>query len=338
MLQDFDAGQIEEFLKRWHRITFSDQEEAERKRQRLAKAIADSRPIKLLAGNPLLLTLMAIINRKEELPRNRARLYEKAAELLLQQWDTEAKLLPDFPSLSAEIDLRAKAAILRKVALEMQTAGSEAANLIQGEKLVKLIEEYLRDELHFDKARKAANALVEQLRQRNFILCFLGGDSYGFVHRTFLEYFCAAEYVDQFKERQMLKIDGLLALYDQHCREDDWQEVLRLICGQLDESFAGRIIEHLTGLVDFEKLYRESVDEKRLKKLGLQSILPKILQRELWFILLCLSDVRNLGKIEEYIKNELLSKLDKRASGFIVSFIKEYLLNLTKFVRQYPYF
>jgi GTPase SAR1 family protein len=261
MLQDFDEGQIEAFLKLWHQITFSDHEEAERKRQRLAKAIADSRPIKLLAGNPLLLTLMAIINRKEELPRNRARLYEKAAELLLQQWDTEAKLLSDFPSLSEEIDLRAKAAILRKVALEMQTAGSKAANLIQGEKLIKLIEEYLREELHFDKARKAANALVDQLRERNFILCFLGGDSYGFVHRTFLEYFCAAEFVDQFKERQTLKIDGLLALYDQHCREDDWQEVLRLICGQIDESFAGRIIEHLTGLVDMEKDKKASLPE-----------------------------------------------------------------------------
>ena len=291
MLQDFDAGQIEEFLKLWHEITFSNQEEAERKRQRLAKAVADSRPIKLLAGNPLLLTLMAIINRKEELPRNRARLYEKAAELLLQQWDTEAKLLPDFPRLSEEIDLRAKAAILRKVALEMQTAGSKAANLIQGEKLIKLIEEYLRDELHFDKARKAANALVEQLRQRNFILCFLGGDSYGFVHRTFLEYFCAAEFVDQFKERQTLKIDGLLALYDQHCREDDWQEVLRLICGQLDESFAGRIIEHLTGLVDLEKWDKETP-------------LPELL-----LAVSCLSEVRNLNKIEEKTGAGLLVKI-----------------------------
>ncbi|CAK8722211.1 MAG: NACHT domain-containing protein [Candidatus Electronema aureum] len=291
MLQDFDAGQIEEFLKLWHQITFtfSDQEEAERKRQRLAKAVADSRPIKLLAGNPLLLTLMAIINRKEELPRNRARLYEKAAELLLQQWDTEAKLLLDFPSLSEEIDLRAKAAILRKVALEMQTAGSEAANLIQGEKLIKLIEEYLLTELRFPQARKAANALVEQLRQRNFILCFLGGDSYGFVHRTFLEYFCAAEFVDQFKERQTLKIDGLLALYDQHCREDDWQEVLRLICGQIDESFAGKIIEHLTGLVDLEK------DQK--------ASLPELLLA-VW----CLSEVKNLNKIDELTGGKLLLK------------------------------
>uniref|UniRef100_UPI0040562E7D NACHT domain-containing protein n=1 Tax=Candidatus Electronema sp. TaxID=2698783 RepID=UPI0040562E7D len=288
MLQDFDEGQIEEFLKLWHQITFSDQEEAERKRQRLAKAIADSRPIKLLAGNPLLLTLMAIINRKEELPRNRARLYEKAAELLLQQWDTEAKLLPDFPSLSAEIDLRAKAAILRKVALEMQTAGFEAANLIQGEKLIKLIEEYLLTELRFPQARKAANALVEQLRQRNFILCFLGGDSYGFVHRTFLEYFCAAEFVDQFEKKRSLSLDDLLALYDAHYREDDWQEVLRLICGQLDEKFVAQIIDLLTNWINIEVWNKETP-------------LPA-LTMAVW----CLSEVKNINFIDQATGGKLL--------------------------------
>jgi GTPase SAR1 family protein len=290
-LEDFDEKQIEEFLTLWHQITFSDQEEAERKRQRLAKAIADSRPIKLLAGNPLLLTLMAVINRNQELPRNRARLYEKAAELLLQQWDTEAKLLPDFPNLSSEIDCDAKAAILRKVALHMQTAKEgKAANIIQKNELKKLIEEYLRDERRFSQTRSAANALVEQLRGRAFILCDRGDDSYGFVHRTFLEYFCAAEFVDQFKERQTLKIDGLIALYDQHCREDDWQEVLRLICGQIDESFAGKIIEHLTALVDLEKWDKETE-------------LPELL-----LAVSCLSEVKNLNKIDEQTGGCLLLK------------------------------
>ena len=290
MLQDFDEEQIAQFLSRWHEVIFAENRaEGERKQERLAKAIKDSRPIKLLAGNPLLLTLMAIINRNQELPRDRVRLYEKAAELLLQQWDTE-RYLQDFPGLSAEIDLRAKSAILRKVALHMQTADGKAANLIEGERLVGLIEEYLHDELRFDQARAAANALVKQLRERNFILCFLGGDSYAFVHRTFLEYFCAAEYVDQFEKKRRLDIDGLLALYDEHCREDDWQEVLRLICGQIDEQFAGQIIERLTGLVD-------------LKAWDGETELPELLLA-VW----CLSEVKNLNKIDEQTGGKLLRK------------------------------
>ncbi len=292
MLQDFDAEQITQFLGRWHEVTFSfaDKAEAERKRERLAKAINDSKPIALLAGNPLLLTLMAIINRNQELPRDRVRLYEKAAELLLQQWDTE-RYLQDFPGLSAEIDFRAKAAILRKVAVAMQTAVGKAANLIDGEQLIGLIEEYLREELRFGQARAAANALVRQLRERNFILCFVGGDSYAFVHRTFLEYFCAAEFVHQFEKKRSLSLDDLLALYDAHCREDDWQEVLRLICGQVDEQFAGKIIERLTGLVDLEKWDGET---------------PLL---ELVLAVWCLSEVKNINLIDEILCGKLLLKV-----------------------------
>jgi len=152
MLQDLDEKQIEQFLKLWHEVTFNDQHEAEQKRKRLNKGIRAANSIQMLAGNPLLLTMMAVINRYQELPRDRGLLYEKAAEVLLQQWDTE-RSLQNFPGLSREIDLRAKTAILRKVAYAMQTGkdNGEAANIIHGETLTDLIEEYLRDELHFDK-------------------------------------------------------------------------------------------------------------------------------------------------------------------------------------------
>jgi predicted NACHT family NTPase len=40
---------------------------------------------------------------------------------------------------------------------------------------------------------------LKKLIERNFILCFYGAQVYGFVHRTFLEYFCAAEIVYRFE-------------------------------------------------------------------------------------------------------------------------------------------
>ena len=115
-----------------------------------------------------------------------------------------------------------------------------------------LIEDYLREELHFDQARAAARTVVDHLRLRNFILCFVGADSYAFVHRTFLEYFCAAEFVHRFNVAKTLDIDGLIALFDDHCRQDEWREVLRLICGQIDEAFVGRIVERLATRTDLE--------------------------------------------------------------------------------------
>lgn len=72
-----------------------------------------------------------------------------------------------------------------------------------------------------------ARALVEQLRTRNFILCYLGADSYAFVHCTFLEYFCAADIVHQFNVAKTLSEQDLIAHFDAHCHDDDWSRGLR---------------------------------------------------------------------------------------------------------------
>ena len=89
MLQDFDGEQIQDFINRWHQLAFNDKDDAELKKARLNRALKSSKAIQELAGNPLLLTMMAILSRHRELPRDRSTLYEKAAEVLLQQWDAE---------------------------------------------------------------------------------------------------------------------------------------------------------------------------------------------------------------------------------------------------------
>ena len=258
MLQDLNHGQIDEFLDHWHKVTFDDATDAKQKQERLSKAIKNSKAIAMLAGNPLLLTMMAILNRNQELPRDRAELYEQASRVLLQQWDTERALQRD-EALSGEIDLRAKRAILRKLAHHMQTSEKGlAGNIIDGESLSRLIEDYLRKELGFQKARAAANALVAELRERNFILCHLGADNYGFVHRTFLEYFCAADIVHRFQVEQQLSEAALQELFIENSGDESWSEVLRLICGQIDEKFVERIVERLADTPDLDSWDGES--------------------------------------------------------------------------------
>jgi hypothetical protein len=282
MLQDLDEDQIGHFLDKWHDVTFDKPQEAETKRQRLDAAIKNSKSIAQLAGNPLLLTMMAILNRNQKLPDDRVDLYQQCSRLLLHQWDVE-RTLGEFPGLSAEIGLREKTDILRTVAYAMQTRLSDEsrANYIDGTTLTSLIEDYLHTELRFEQARAVARALVEQLRARNFILCYLGADSYAFVHRTFLEYFCAADIVHQFNVAKTLSEQDLIALFDAHCRDDDWREVLRLICGQIDEQFVGRIVEHLTGRTD----WREYVAGERVTELSLA--------------IYCLGESRNAQKLDQ---------------------------------------
>lgn len=280
MLQDLDAVQITDFLQRWHEVTFDDPAQAAPKRDRLQKAVRESNPIALLAGNPLLLTMMAILNRNQELPRDRADLYAQASRVLLHQWDTE-RALEDFPDMSAAIGLREKTELLRRIAAHMQAApGGLKGNLIDGATLTRLIEGYLHDELRIAQPRAAARAVVEQLRLRNFILCFVGADSYAFVHRTFLEYFCAADFVHQFNVAKTLDVEGLIAVFDQHCRHDEWREVLRLICGQIDEAFVGKIVVHLATRTD------------------LTAWNGRIALPELPLAIWCLSESRNSQKLE----------------------------------------
>ena len=190
MLQDLESKKVEDFIERWHNLTYQNDGERERKSERLKRAINDSSAIKQLSGNPLLLTMMAILNRHQELPRDRAELYNQASRILLQQWDMERTLV-DANLDWKTIDYKDKQEILRRVAGFMQqNKAGLAGNLIDENNLENIIKDYLKS-IDIKDVTFVARALMEQLRFRNFILCSVGGGYYAFVHRTFLEYFCA---------------------------------------------------------------------------------------------------------------------------------------------------
>lgn len=247
MLQDLNDEQIKDFLEKWHGLTFAKGQQAERERKqgRLQKAIEKSKAIWELAGNPLLLTMMAILNRNQELPRDRARLYEEASKVLLYQWDVEGKLYQQADLKHWQIDVRDKQAMLRKVAHHMQAnEDGLSGNVISRDDLEEILTDYLKKR-DVDRALPIARVMIEQLRERNFILCYLGADNYAFVHRTFLEYFCASEFVHQFERQQKIDIEDIKDVYDEFSCDESWSEVLRLIATMVDCSFTKSIIRFL---------------------------------------------------------------------------------------------
>ena len=72
LLNNFEPPQIKNFVNKWHEFAFTNLTERELKRDRLQRSIDNFPAFQELAGNPLLLTMMAILNRHEELPRDRA--------------------------------------------------------------------------------------------------------------------------------------------------------------------------------------------------------------------------------------------------------------------------
>jgi HEAT repeat protein len=309
MLQDLDRGQIQQFMTDWHNITYGDAMERERKQARLERAIDRSKAIFELAGNPLLLTLMAILNRGEELPRDRVRLYEKAAEVLLFQWDFEEKeglVDPRLAKYLVELDFRDKRAMLQQVAYRMQSSPEGlAGNFVTREVLEECLVGYLKDRKDAAQAPSIAGLIIEQLRERNFILCALGDDNYAFIHRTFLEYFCATEIVERFGKRGTeggLTFEQLRdEVFGVQWQDPTWHEVLRLICGEIAPSFAGELIEFLM----VREVNRSEFLEHGLflKKEGLLNLL---LAAD------CLEEVRDRSEILS-INQHLLQQLQHEA-------------------------
>ncbi|MEP6517410.1 NACHT domain-containing protein [Microcoleus vaginatus] len=246
ILQDLNAEQIQDFLRRWHELTFTDAVGKVRIRDRMKRALAYSSTIRDLAGNPLLLTIMAILNRGQELPRDRAELYNQASRVLLYQWDVERSLVEDSRLDPKTIHAKDKQEMLRRVAYKMQAAPEGlAGNIISAEDLEEILTAYLKNK-DFDRPKERAKLIINQLRTRNFILCYLGADSYGFVHRSFLEYFCASEVVYRFEKTRQLCLDELKTeVFGKHWDDESWQEVLCLIAGLIAGNFTGKLIEFL---------------------------------------------------------------------------------------------
>jgi predicted NACHT family NTPase len=252
MLQDLDIEQIKDFVTQWHKLAFEDcPDEGIQKCDRLLGSIDNFSAFRELAGNPLLLTMMAILNRFEELPRDRATLYERASELLLQSWDGSKKLpnnslLP--PLVKEHLNYTEKQGMLRLVAHRMQdAAGTLEGNLfIRKEDLEETLTQYLEAKKNIEQPALLATALRDDLTTRSFILCFLGGDYYGFVHKTFLEYFCAWYFVVAFEKKQNITIEKMKEnIFASRWHNSSWHEVLSLIVGQLDVRFGKEIIEYL---------------------------------------------------------------------------------------------
>ncbi|MGB7312712.1 MAG: NACHT domain-containing protein [Nodosilinea sp.] len=256
-MQSLDTDEIYEFVDRWYDLSMGGDPDRERLKQRLKDAIANSKAIQNLADNPLLLTMMAILNRRQELPRDRADLYDQASRVLLYHWDVDHKRL-QLPMDA--IGRREKQEMLRVIAYEMQ-AGEDGlkGNLISADRLTQILMNYLRDQ-GFSEPREKANRLIQQLRERNFILCYRGADTYGFMHRTFLEYFCALEIVHRFEKQRTLTFEQLRdKVFGEYYWDQNSHEVLKLVCGLIPDNYSLNLIRFLSNLdsgpYDYEHIF-----------------------------------------------------------------------------------
>jgi hypothetical protein len=169
--------------------------------------------------------------------------------LLLELWDTQKALAEHVDLRDAYLDLQDKQVILRRLAWQMQTGQlGLRGNLVSRGLVEDVMDAALARIENVARRRRVVRLLIDQLRERNFILCHLGGEHYAYVHRGFLEYFCAEDIRNRFESERSLSEDQLAEIFKEHCNDDAWKEVLVLAANTLDPKVADRILKPLIEL------------------------------------------------------------------------------------------
>lgn len=206
-LQPFTPGQIHAFVDAWyeHMVELERLPEAVARERAgvLERAVDRNRHVRELAEHPLLLTLIAKVQTEKggALPEKREELYDKAVEMLLNEWEnmkvrvrvdgskeTEQNLA-EWLNASRD-DIRKQLNRLAFEAHRDQPKLSGTADIRQNELIDALLEASAA------RADVKVKRLEGYLRDRAGILAAHGVGMYQFPHRSFQEYLAACHLTD----------------------------------------------------------------------------------------------------------------------------------------------
>ena len=247
-LQPFDQAKIDQFIQNWYDNRFRDPEESQRRQQTLKQALSERDRIQLLAKNPLLLTIIALIHRYEAyLPRDRHQLYNRAVETLLTNWDANKETDYKWPLEYIKRD--AVRRIMEQLAYWIHSYGSagdaEGGTLIDRDELIHQLGRFIAEEASIKRYQAEAEAqrFLDHIRERTGLLNEQGQDCYAFVHKTFQEYLCAQEI--KYRADEEYDLELILTPIREHLHEPHWEEVLLLLIAQQPKKRVATIIQQI---------------------------------------------------------------------------------------------
>jgi formylglycine-generating enzyme required for sulfatase activity len=248
--------EVREFLLRWytaHERAHDDTLSPEIAQVRAEERVAELLPrvlewpsVRRLATNPLLLTILALIHENVgKLPNRRIKLYEIAAQTLIESW---RQTQTDMPSeLLAELGEETVIRVMAPLAywLHQEHPGGTASLPEWQARLLAVLSE----EGYSAEAGDIAGRFLHHARYEAGLLAERGLGQFGFFHLTFEEYLAARQIARQRAEerREILKA---------HWEDPRWQEVILLAAGQLGIAEARRddVSDFLEDLLKMEPL------------------------------------------------------------------------------------
>ncbi len=251
-VRDFTDDDIARFARHWNRaveIVLAGGEtpyalrKAEQEATKLITAIQNNARVRELAVNPLLLTVIALVQRyRAQLPERRVELYEEAVEVLLVQWDA-VKGLPDIEVLQGlELDAGDRRSLLEPVALWMMEQRLREIELEDLRKqLAPPFKTMLKD---WRLAVKAVDGFIALINARSGLLTERGQGIYAFSHLTFQEHLAARAVAE--------KADNV-AYTLARIGDSWWREVILLEAGYLSTQGKRRATELIRAVMEHKE-------------------------------------------------------------------------------------
>ncbi len=262
LLQPFDSPKIEIFIQKWYSSRFSDPIMSSRWQDDLKLAISQNDRIKLLAKNPLLLTIIALIHKYEAyLPRHRHELYNRAVETLLTNWDTgkELNYVWHLTYLRRDSIRRLMERLAYWVHTHSETSNTDGGTLISTEDLQEQLSSFILEEdnqLRRHEARAEANRFIAYIRERSGLLNEQSLGYYAFVHKTFQEYLTTQEIRDCQEEC----FETVTEHIERYLHNSHWREVLLMLVAQQKRSNCEKVLNQiLTYLDPYESFLNRSL-------------------------------------------------------------------------------
>jgi hypothetical protein len=203
-LTDFDDDEIAEFVARWTAAIEKQvgaqnaiaRDDAEIERRELLESIHANAGIRQLAANPLLLTILALMKRKDAiLPERRVQLYEQYIRTLVSVWNRARSLSGRAPGTapgqapSRDLDEVQTVRVLAPLALWMHQV-APGVGLVKRADIQRKLDEIFRERGEPDP-ESTARRFLDDLREHTALLLARSPEEYGFIHLTFEEYLAA---------------------------------------------------------------------------------------------------------------------------------------------------
>ena len=242
---DFDDGQIETFVNNWFR------ERDESKAERMLEKLKDNNPVKELATNPLLLTLLCLVfGERNNFPPKRSELYKEGLEVLMKKWDAKRNIEREI--IYKHLSPQNKEDMLGQIAFNTFVNGEY---FFRQEDLQRQIKDYICNlpeaSADPDVLLLDSEVVLKAIEHHHGLLVERARNIYSFSHLTFQEYFAAREIE---RERHFERLI-------ENITNPRWREVFYLTAEMLRRSD------------DFLKLMKDCIDGMLVGDEKLQSFL-----------------------------------------------------------------